>query len=98
MDNYYKLIKDKNIYKLTPDEAYGYTSMKLRQQKKVQKLAQIQRTPDHKSIVSQAYVDTVCFKKNLFPTETIRMNDTLKDSIYKLYVAGVLPMRLGGLD
>jgi hypothetical protein len=97
IDPYYKLVKDKNIYKLPPEEAKAYAFMRLRQQgKPIPKSSMAPITP--KDIISQAYLESLCFRKKIYPTQPLQLNQTLKDHIHTLYLSGALPMRLGGVD
>lgn len=100
MEIYHKFCKDKNIYKLSAKDAYGYTAMKLRQQKKPVNIPTASETNSkdyHKNIISKAYIESICFRKKLIPTDKVIIPENLKDTIYKLYVSGVLPMRFGGI-
>ncbi len=97
IDPYYKLTKDKNIYKLSPEEARGYAMMRLRQQgKPLPSVTSKDNNP--KDIIAQAYIESLCFRKKITPVQPIQLSQTLKENIYSLYLSGVLPIRLGGVD
>jgi hypothetical protein len=52
-------------------------------------------------IVAEAYVHTFCHRKRLTPKDPknpVILDAPSRTLAYKLYVAGVLPVRLGGVN
>ena len=99
IDKYYKYIKDKNVYKLTPAEAYGYTAMRLRQQgKDIPACIHQYSLENPKDLIARAYVESILFKKRIGLTENLKLPEKMVDQIYDMYLFGTLPIRMGGLD
>ena len=51
----------------------------------------------NKNLVTDAYVISFMLRKKIICDEKIEIPDSIKQLIYKLYLDGVLPMRLGGI-
>ena len=96
LDKYSKQLGDKNIYKLPIEEARDYYKMRMRQKNKtVSNPSEIQST---KRVIVEAYIESIRFRKGIEPNESITLSDGLQESIYKLYLSGALPIRIGGID
>lgn len=108
IDAYVKQLGDKRLYDLpSVEDARAYARMRLVQQRKP--LPALPRTPtattptattkrSREEIVAEAYVHTFCHRKRLTPKEPIVLDAPTRTLAYKLYVAGVLPVRLGGVN
>lgn len=97
---YYQEIQDKHIYKLAnADDQRAYYVMRMLQQRREPKvITPFQPTKDDLvQIVADAYVQTFCHRKKITSKEPIVLDSATKQQLYKFYLAGVLPVRLGGI-
>ena len=82
-DSLYKLVKDKNIYNLSLDDANSYVNMKLKQKNK----------KDTNDIID-IFIDTLKYRCS----EPFHLEDDSRKRIIKLYKQGVFPIKVNGLD
>ena len=85
-DSLYKLVKDKNIYSLTLDDANSYVNMKMKQKN-------INNTNDTDKIIN-IFIDTLKHKCS----EPFHLEENSRKRIIKLYKQGVFPIKVSGLD
>lgn len=103
IDQYVKLLGDKRLYELSSvDDARAYAKMRLLQQRKsLPRSLAPAPAPAKRSreeIVTEAYIHTFCHRKRLTPKAPVVLDAPSRTLAYKLYVAGVLPLRLGGVN
>lgn len=77
---------------MTPEEKLAWEHVKQLQTDK----SKI-KTYLNKNLVTDAYIASFMLRKKITCDEKIEIPDSVKDLIYELYLAGVLPMRLGGI-
>jgi|LakMenE01Jun11ns_1017448.scaffolds.fasta_scaffold8178238_2 hypothetical protein len=80
---------------LTPEEIKDYTSM-IEKQKSKPILDDKKNTA--KNIITEAYIHSLCLDRKVSLKEPIHVSDKVKNKIYDLYLSGVLPLRLGGVN
>lgn len=104
LQRYFRELRDPFIFELSSvEEARGYYAMRMIQKdKKISCVAKIPACPIPKenvrNLVTEAYIQTFCHRKKLRPKGEIKLNSATQNTIYKLYLSGVLPVRLGGIN
>ena len=78
---------------MTQEEKEAWQNMNRFQKDKTILNRYIQR-----DIVAQTYLKSFMLRKGICCEEQILLSDEIKEYIYELYLAGVLPMRLGGVN
>jgi|LakMenEpi03Aug12_release.lakeMendotaPanAssembly.Ray.scaffolds.fasta_scaffold93804_3 hypothetical protein len=85
--------------KLSPEERADYQAMLEKQQRKpVLKNKLSKEAPTDIDLVTEAYIHYLCLERGVALKEAVNVPNDLKDKIYKLYLNGVLPVRLGGVN
>lgn len=82
--------------KLSPEEIRDYKAMIEKQKKKP--ILKNNDNNNDKNIITQAYIHALCLKRGVSLSEPVHVSESLKDKIYQLYLLGVLPLRLGGVN
>jgi coproporphyrinogen III oxidase-like Fe-S oxidoreductase len=80
---------------LTSEEIKDYQSM-IEKQKSKPILED--KKNNAKNIITEAYIHSLCLERKVSLKEPIRVSDKTKNKIYELYLSGVLPLRLGGVN
>lgn len=80
------------IESMTPEEKIAWENVKQLQMDK----SKIKRYLNM-NLVTDAYITSFMLRKKVICDEKIEIPESVKDLIYELYLAGVLPMRLGGI-
>lgn len=104
VDRYVAQLKDKSLYDLpSVEDARAYYRMRLAQTRKP--LPAVETAPAPKmtkktreELVTEAYLQTYCHRKRVQPKEPVQLDATTRALVYRLFVAGVLPVRLGGVN
>lgn len=92
---YTRELRDKRILQIpSPTDARGYYCMRRRQQKQTVPVASASK----EDVVAQAYLHTFALRNRVTPQEWPRLDAKTKAIVYDLYLAGVLPVRLGGVN
>jgi len=101
VDRYAQQLKDKTIYDLpSVEQARLYYRMRLAQMR--EPLHPLERAPLNKKtreeIVTEAYIQTFCHRRRIQPKEPVELDASTRSLTYRLFLAGVLPIRLGGVN
>jgi hypothetical protein len=83
--------------KLTPQELKDYKAMLSKQHRKP-KSAPKSPTSNVKNVITDAYVQSLCIRRGIVIKEPLQISPEMKDNIQNLYIKGVLPIRLGGIN
>ena len=81
-----------NEFHMTPEEEKAYENMISIQSKKLDVDFFLKQ-----NIITQTYINSFMMRKKIICPEVLEIPEKTKNLIYKLYIAGVLPMRLGGI-
>lgn len=82
--------------KLCPEDSRALVTVRALQQRKTPSVPV--KKNENIELVAEAYLQTFCHRKRLQPKEPIALEPSVKQQLYKFYVAGVLPIRLGGVN
>lgn len=55
-------------------------------------------TPTNEDLVTEAYIHYLCLERGVALKEALHVPAELKSKIYRLFLDGVLPVRLGGVN
>ena len=86
--------------KLSTEELRDYHAMRQKQIYKpvLKPVSNKPRKYNELDWITQAYIHQLCLRKGVALKESIAVSETTKQAIHKLYLAGVLPVRLGGVN
>lgn len=86
--------------KLSPNELSDYNAMRYKQQHKpiLKSNANKNKPLTETDLITQAYIHHLCLCKGIALTEPVKVNEQTKKVIHQLYLGGVLPVRLGGIN
>lgn len=84
--------------KLSPDELLDYNAMRYKQQHKPILKSSKSKRPTEVDLITQAYIHQLCLRKGIALKEPVDVDDSTKKIIHDLYLGGVLPVRLGGIN
>lgn len=88
-DSLYKLVKDKNIYNLSLDDANSYVNMKLKQKKN-----NTTTITDNTNMIIDIFINSLKYRCS----EPFHLEENSQKRIIKLYKQGVFPIKVNGLD
>jgi hypothetical protein len=78
---------------MTPEEEKAYQEVLNFQTKKLDRNFYLNR-----NLIVRSYLESMMIRRKTFCDENVNnIPEPVKDNIYKLYLLGVLPMRLGGI-
>lgn len=99
VQQYAKLLKDRRVLSLSPEDARAYYQMRLVQQRQpLPRTASRGAKQSREDIVVEAYLHTLCQRHRITPRTPVELDPETRARIYKFYLAGVLPIRLGGIN
>jgi len=99
VQQYATLLKDRRILSLSPEDARAYYHMRLVQQRQPLPRASSRGVKQSREdIVVEAYLHTLCQRHRIAPRTPVELDPETRARIYKFYLAGVLPIRLGGIN
>lgn len=81
---------------LTPEEVKDYKAMLHKQRHKPR--ATKQQPVNIKNVITDAYIQSLCLSRSIVLKEQVNVSAEMKDKIQDLYIKGVLPIRLGGIN
>lgn len=100
IEAYAKQLKDKRVLTLPLEDAKSFYKMRLLQMRQPLPRAQgsrsVKRTRE--DLVVEAYLQTFYQRNRVTPRSSVELEPELREKIYKFYLAGVLPIRLGGVN
>lgn len=82
--------------KLSAEEIRDYKAMIEKQKKKP--VLKNKNNDNNKNVITQAYIHALCLKRGVSLSEPVNVSESVKEKIYQLYLSGVLPLRLGGVN
>ena len=83
---------------LTPQELKDYKAMLSKQRRKPKSASKSPSTTSVKNVITDAYVQSLCIRRSIVLKEPLQVPTEMKDNIQRLYIKGVLPVRLGGIN
>ncbi len=101
VEAYAKQLKDKRILTLPLEDARSFYKMRLSQTRQpLPRAAAASRSVkrSREDLVVEAYLQTYYQRNRVTPRTPVELEPELREKIYKFYLAGVLPIRLGGVN
>lgn len=93
-------VNDRRTLGLSPEDARAYYHAQLAQQRQPiprgTSRGGIKRSRE--DIVAEAYLHTLYQRNRINPRIPVEVDPEMRTRIYKFYLAGVLPIRLGGIN
>jgi hypothetical protein len=86
--------------KLSPEERTDYQAMLDKQRRKpvLKNKPLVPEMISDTDIVTEAYIHYLCLQRGVALKESVSIPNEIKEKIYKLYLDGVLPVRIGGVN
>lgn len=82
--------------KLSSEELKDYNAMIEKQKSKP--VLENKSKNNSKNIITEAYIHALCVNRGVSLSESVNVSENTKNKIYQLYLSGVLPLRLGGIN
>lgn len=82
--------------RLSSEEIKDYNAMIEKQNSKP--VLENKSRNNSKNIITEAYIHALCVNRGVSISESVNISESTKNKIYQLYLSGVLPLRLGGIN